>query len=475
MQVKVRPYIWESSNRPMFVRSVWLDSEGYRHVLLDEEVRKRKEVRSMRRVQTERSSSVEDQLQCIGLSDIGIKGKELHPSATCAETTNDKTHAKKLDKGMGKLRACRRMCEMSDISFVSLKHQLTRQKSKKGRLNPETGATSENRPKVNEQVNKDGVNESMSKDDDSHKNQLTERVLQWLDKTGKFTSISPVVKKEKIIALPEINIRDNDGEEEWEATENFEFAKKVMSAENILRPRHKTAVPLRRSESVHTLSLTFDEDDLAPNPYGISRCKSAALRFGDFFPATYKCSKKFLSLCSRKTSASSSAQSLNNRVSPPSTSTSANNLTNLNELPEATSKSGIATNSIVISLNNLDLNKLEENCGMAGNRNSQNNTAGGMEINNNTTGSSSRRRKILRRKDTLIENQYKHIIHKHILETQCNTQIVKRQLHIFIPKLPKKDKDKEKPEESPNSSQLKPPAQDTECDSCLSTVYSEAN
>lgn len=473
MQVKVRPYIWESSNRPMFVRSVWLDSEGHRHVLLDEEVRKRKDVRSMRRFQTERASSLEDQLQCVGLSDIGISGKELLPSAACAETSTDnkdRTPSKKFDRGMGKLRACRKMCEKSDISFVSLKHHLTRQKSnRKGRPNAETAETSE------EHANKSGQDASAFKEDESQKNQLTERVLQWLDKTGKFTSISPVVRKEKIVALPEINVKDNEGEDEWEATEKFEFAKKVMSAENILRPRHKTAVPLRRSESVHTLSLTFDEDDLAPNPYGISRCKSAALRFGDFFPTTYKCSKKFLSLCSRKTSASSSAQSLNNRVSPPSTSTSANNLTNLNELPETTTKSGIATNSIVISLNNLDLNKLEENCGMAGNRNSQNNTAAGMEINNNT--GSSRRKKILRRKDTLIENQYKHIIHKHILETQCNKQIVKQQLHIFIPKLPKKDKEKEKLEEnqSTSQSQLKPPEQDAECDSCLSTVFSEAN
>lgn len=464
----------------MFVRSVWLDSEGHRHVLLDEEVRKRKDVRTMRRIQTERASSTEDQLQCIGLSDIGINGKELHPSATCGEatTSHEKSGARKLDKGMGKLRACRRMCEKSDISFVSLKHQLTRQRSNRGRGTGETGETSENH--LNDQ-GKSTVNaKSVSKEDDTHRNQLTERVLQWLDKTGKFTSITPLVKKEKIIALPEIHVKDNDAEEEWEEAETFEFAKKVMSAENILKPRHKTAVPLRRSESVHTLSLTFDEGDLPPNPYGISRCKSAAVRFGDFFPATYKCSKKFLSLCSRKTSASSSAQSLSNRVSPPLTSASANNLTNLNELPETTARSGVATNnSIVISLNNLDLNKLEES-GVAGNRNSQNNTSGGMEINNNGTtagggggggGSSSRRRKILRRKDTLIENQYKHIIHKHILETQCNTQIVKRQLHIFIPKLPKKDKEKQED----TSTQLKPPAQDTECDSCLSTVYSEAN
>lgn len=465
MGVKVRPYIWESSNRPMFVRSVWLDNEGHRHVLLNQEAPKRRDVKSFRRVQTEQATSIEDSLQCIGIGEVGISGKEMHLGVE-PMVQSDKSPSRKLERGMGKLRACRKMCEKSDISFVSLKHHLTRQKSsKKGKIT-EIGETNTNN-EPNHKSEKPEI--TVSKEDETHKNQLTERVLQWLDKTGKFTSLNPIVKREKNPLLPEINVKSE--EEESEATEKFEFAKKVMSAENILKPRVKTAAPLRRSESVHTLSLTFDDEDLVPNPYGISRCKSAAIRFGEFFPTTYRCSKKFLSLCSRKTSASSSAQSLN-RVSPPLTSASTNNLTNLSELPE-TANNGITPNSIVISLNNLDLNKLEET---TGNRNSQNISSGGMEINNNnpgtTGGGSSRRRKILRRKDTLIENQYKSIIQKHILETQCNTQIVKRQLHIFIPKLPKKDKEKQE------TDLLKTPpplAQDTECDSCLSTVYSEAN
>lgn len=413
----------------------------------------------------EQSPSVEDQLSnllCIGSSDIQV---QRDPS----NTSNPKV--KEIDR--------QKLCKREGNKLTSTRRPLTRQKASNNknydqnlqiysyRDDDTRDHTPENLIQYNYN-NKDNhektefLHKDQLKNEDPQKNQLTEKVLQWLDKTGKFTRGQTEKANFRMGTLPEISIKEPDVEED----EKKVFAKKVLSAENVLRPRSKyTVPPLRRSESVHTLSLTFDDDGHVPDPYNGSRCKSAAVKFGDLFPTTYKCSKKFLSLCSRKNSASSGSQnSLKTGKSTSQSEINSMKMTNNNEQREETN------NSNVISLNNLSLNQSNQ---------AQNNP--GMETSNSNPGTSNKKsnRKILRRKDTLIENQYKHIIHKHILETQCNTQIVKRQLHIFIPKLRKKDTEMGQVTTGigtgGDQNHLKVPDSTIECDSCLSTVYSEVN
>lgn len=166
--------------------------------------------------------------------------------------------------------------------------------------------------------------------------------------------------------------------------------RRIFTADTLKTQIRPNMLPLRRSESVHHLSLTLNENEL--DFYNnkkffeaSSRCNSA-IKFGDFFPTAYRCSRKFLA-----------HSALKNK--------------------QKTDLSSIKTNL------EKDKNK----------------------------------KKILDRDLNLnLENQYKNIIHKQILENSCNTQLAKRQLHIFMPNLPNKKL-----------------YSNTDCESCLSTIVSE--
>lgn len=150
-------------------------------------------------------------------------------------------------------------------------------------------------------------------------------------------------------------------------------------------------LPLRKSESVHHLSLTLNENDFYSNKNffeSSSRCNSA-VKFGDFFPTAYRCSKKFLA--------------------------------------HSALKNKQKTDFIPMKETILEKDK-----------NKKQNIKLDRDLNLN------------------IENQYKNIIHKQILENSCNTQLAKRQLHIFMPNLPNKKL-----------------FSNTDCESCLSTIVSE--
>lgn len=221
-------------------------------------------------------------------------------------------------------------------------------------------------------IGTDNPDQSTSKVLDSTKNQLTERVLNWLDLAGKNTLIRTENETCENPALPK---------------------RRIFTADTLKTQLRPNLLPLRRSESVHHLSLTLNENemDFYNNKKffeASSRCNSA-IKFGDFFPTAYRCSRKFLAHSALK----------NNKQKT--------------DFVASMKKETI-----------LDKDKKRKNLDR--------------DLNLN------------------LENQYKNIIHKQILENSCNTQLAKRQLHIFMPNLPNKKL-----------------YSNTDCESCLSTVVSE--
>lgn len=334
----MRSFIWESASKPMFVKSVWLDTEGHHRVILEPEIQNPKIQKklmaprqNLRRTHSERSiAAAKDyqMLQCIGLSETKMRKKVTPLAGT----------------------------------------KLRKQAKKGGYKGNEKEVEEEFIPPP---IEPERPNERISND----KNQLTERVLQWLDKSGKNCMVKDVFLEDVDDLLKK-------------SAEYSQFKRKLT--------------PLRRSESVHHLQLTFNDDDYVPDPYA-SRCKSAAI---DQYNRPLL--KKASSLGNRKASAS--------HVSPP-----------------------------VLSLANLELDDTKSASNSTASPSASTGGGGGgvggpsgvTQPRVTGAGNQRKNKRMLKRKDTLIENQYKHLIHKHILETTCNTQIVKRQLHIFIPKLKK--------------------------------------
>lgn len=234
--------------------------------------------------------------------------------------------------------------------------------------------------------------------DSSEQNQLTERVLQWLDLAGGIS----------------INRNDFD---DIDANRNMVLSKRRTMTATGVRERKNSirsvTTPLNRRESIHHLSLTFNEDGTnAMQKYPIETTQTSSsiplnervsLRFGEFFPTTYRCSRKFLSLRSSKAASFDSVNASARTVTTPNGQKSMNG---------------------------------------SGKKNSG---------------------KIKFQKVEQIENQYRAMIQRQILETSCNQQLAKRQLHIFMPNLPKK---------SSVHLLATTSAAGDECDSCLSTVLS---
>lgn len=230
---------------------------------------------------------------------------------------------------------------------------------------------------------------------DSTKNQLTERVLNWLDLAGKNTLIRPET------AMPSIQT-----EKCVETADNFlQLPKRrILTAETTL----KRTSTMRRSESVHHLSLTLNETDLelCNNRRffeASSRCASA-LKFGEFFPTTYRCSRKFLaSLASVRSGNSSNISRLG--LSFPSVNNNFPGYLNLQTQMEQTSKSmpsgGVGGG------------------GSGHHRKHGKKSIDPVELKN-------------------MEKEYKNMIHRQILENSCNRQLAKQQLHIFMPNMPNK-------------------------------------
>ncbi|XP_031637280.1 uncharacterized protein LOC116349820 [Contarinia nasturtii] len=135
-------------------------------------------------------------------------------------------------------------------------------------------------------------------------------------------------------------------------------------------------VGTKRRESIRQLSMTFNEESPIKESSQCLNSNIVSLSFIDLFPTTYKCSRKFLSLRRPKT--------LNDRLEP------------------------------------LDL---QISLPLKPNAKKSTKHFGG---------------RFKTKRLEYFDDQYSSIIQRQILETSCNTQVAKRQLHIFMPNLPKR-------------------------------------
>lgn len=226
---------------------------------------------------------------------------------------------------------------------------------------------------------------------------LAERVLQWLD-LAENNNRTMCIKRNESIEKPMTKRHSFTAKETTKSTESQ---------------------PSPRRESIHHLFIKFDEntvnviqtDDIIPMSNG-----SVKLRFDQFFPTTYRCCRKFLSL--RRTHVPEKLFDFNNN------STDHNSVLMLETNPHERKPMEMA-------------NQKQKQSGKFGVGKSK-----------WVTG--------------YFDDQYHSMIQRQILETSCNTQLAKRQLHIFMPNLPKKCSN----DSQPNSRSA------NDCDSCISSHVS---
>lgn len=195
----------------------------------------------------------------------------------------------------------------------------------------------------------------ISNEIDSSKNLLAERVLQWLDLAGGRGGNLSAKRTEHMSKTLNATKRRS-----VTAKEQRKICTELQQDPEI-KPK------CLRREPLHQMSMTFNE---------VLNVKDLSARnfFGDLFPTTYKCSRKFLTLRRPK-------------------------------------------NSIIDSLEPLDLQSSLPIKSMA---------------------RKSIHTKLKPKRLEYCDDQYRSLIQREILETSCNTQAAKRQLHIFMPNFPKR-------------------------------------
>lgn len=326
-----RQPIWEASSRPLYPKCVWVEGAGYRHFILDHDInKKRKNYQSSATRKAISCDVIEDDMESLKLNCM-----------------SDIKNERRLSIGSDEIdvRNCRRFMRQNQSNLNLIKKQLSNQ------------ITTKEFQKQQSDYGDVQNNEKCEDTDDINfrKNQLTERVLNWLDLAGRNTLVKP----------------ENE-------TVNKKLTKRrVCTTESIKKPLLSAAPPppiIRRSDSIHHLSLTFNEDDsyFSQTRNSSFMDKEKTLNFGDLFTSTYRCSRKFLA-------------SRQHGIQPKLTSA-------------ASGKTDKCVESDKIKRYK---SKKEEYKG--------------------------------------IEVQYRAMIQRQILENSCNTQFAKRQLHIFMPNLPKKN------------------------------------
>lgn len=367
-----RQPIWESSSRPLYPKCVWVEGAGYRHFILDHDITKRKTIQTNFINGNSSSSS--------NSYSSGSGGSGVKKSISCDIIDTDKECLQLV--GSSDVRTQRRSSNLSDDIFTgrqscrrysqstaksnlnTIKRQLNRRFPTKSSIDKHQASSSELSATTNDHNGPiECCTESIK--DMEHlnlsKNLLTERVLQWLDLAGRNTIIRP------------------DGE-----TIRKPLARRICTTESIKKPTLPPSYvpPLKRAESLHHLSLTFNEDETyiatqQQQQQNENRTgDKSIINFGEFFPTTYRSSRAFLR----------------------------------NNSPKPTSASSTTTTKV-----------------------EQQNPINEQQSNNSTKPVGK-----LKKNDKNIENQYRALIQRQILEKSCNTQLAKRQLHIFMPNLPKK-------------------------------------
>lgn len=238
---------------------------------------------------------------------------------------------------------------------------------------------------------------------------LTERVLQWLDLAGKATL------SEEVCELP---LSKSHKKRVFTANPS------LGSGGSILPPtttRRTPLVPLKRTESIHHLSLTLNEDDLVNH-------SAAVTKQSNIFHLSLLSGRKLRQMSSSRTKISQSAQNPQmsvgkmNAMSPKSTASGSSSA------PGSTGTNQVNASKVPPPLPPTKGKK--KSLGKLG-------------------------------KTESIENQYRSMIHRQLLETSCNTQLAKRQLHIFMP--------------NPKLGTATPSQSQNDCDSCLNSLISEVS
>lgn len=407
-----RQSIWESSRRPLYPKCVWVEangtkSTGYRHIIFDHDIAKRRPtnvflVTAMAARATsswpmgymEMHAKLQPQrARSYGIgSDDDVESLKLIGNAdiTSYSGGSDESPKKLLFDGNGKKMINNSVTVCSGSDNV-------------GRVN--VRATSGKIDSAAKHAHRKSIAcATASGIDCNEPNQLTERVLQWLDLAGGTAidrnDFDDIDEKRQSLLLSGANERIR--------------AMTVTGAHERKNSTQSVTMPVSRRESIHHLSLIFNEDnnnvmqkyslDASESSSSIPLNERVSIRFGGFFPTTYRCSRKFLSLRTGKAASFDNGNGSARTVNTPNGQKSIN-------------------------------------------------------------GSATKANKVKFQKVDQIENQYRSMIQRQILETSCNQQLAKRQLHIFMPNLPKK-----------SSSHLlatsSSAATGDECASCLSTVLS---
>lgn len=372
-KLEPNPPIWESSRRPLHPKCVWVESTagasngGRRHFIFDYNL----------------TNSYH------GRNDTTSFSGHFHPFTLDKAQSFDAMESKM--NSLSIIGSSDRMHSGRSFSSLSDRPELEKLALENEMFEPLHLATTEPVIEPIELTKEAAVTPSMkriSSEIDSSKNLLAERVLQWLDLAGGRSSHS--------------SARRSDLMGKFSKGRSLTAKEPRKSIELHEEIGAKTKV---RREPVRQLSMTFNEGNVkdlqSPNQTIVS------LSFGDLFPTTYKCSRKFLSL-RRPKNAADTLEPLDLQTSMP-----------------------------------LKSNKKQKNFSIRGKP----------------------------KRLEYFEDQYRSIIQRQILETSCNAQAAKRQLHIFMPNLPKRalivnDGDK--------IAHLMSPKSMADSDSCLSCRFASS-
>lgn len=343
--------IWESSRRPLHPKCVWIESSGasratkngHRHFIFDYNLTNSYRPRSDASLINEKVHScftleksqsldvIENKLNCLSIIGSGDKYQNEQPFSLLSNRSE-----------VVNLLLTKEHIEPLELNFK------------------EDDDVTANILELTKDVPSTPSMIRISNEIDTSTNLLADRVLQWLDLAGGRNYVSA-----------------NRGQH----TSKISNAPKRRSV--TAKELHKLNEPLEETGSkpkmhrqpVRQSSMTFNKDDCKetqnPNQTIVS------ISFGDWFPAAYKCSRKFLALRRPK--------------------------------------------NITDALESLDL----QSSIVKRDQRPTSNRFG--------TGGKSKPKRYE------YFDEYHSMIQRQILETSCNTQVAKRQLHIFMPNLPKKN------------------------------------
>lgn len=333
------PPIWESSQKPLHPKCVWIDSfgasnSGRRHFIFDYNIANG-HLSYAKSVYCSCNNSSASTTRQLG-SATKVNGTKLYDTSNCAKNESTKPATYECPKVH------------------------SRQQDIISNTNSNSGDLIANENQIRQQFGDSG--EIKSFDIESEQNFLVNRVLQWLDLASGRNL--PVIKRSEYIEKTLEKFKKRSSTAKETAARDGSPMREVNSKRRIQR------------EPIRQLSMVFDDSDLMRNE-SREATTGGSLNFGSIFPVTYRCSKKFLSLRRSATVPTKPTDLIDTEPLRSTTAATAK--------PEQRTKKKL-------------LNK---------------------------------RHKIKR--IDFVDDQYRAMIERQILEQSCNIQIAKRQLHIFMP------------------------------------------